>query len=508
MKKLMSLALVLCLLLSLLGAYAESDVAQAAAPAEAAPAQAVPDEAADNDLVQTHHTVQIAGQTIDYTATTGTLAVELEGSTSDMFFTAYTMDGVEDLNERPVTFVFNGGPGSSSEWMHLGMLGPRRVDVDESGRPKELPVKLVDNPYSLLDMTDLVFIDPVGTGYSRATGETDPNVFYTYASDVMSVSKLIRLYVTRNGRWGSPKYLAGESYGTVRAIGVTNYLADAFSMSLNGVILVSSINDFYTSSEFTGSDLSYVLTLPTYAALGQYHGMLAEPYQSMALEDLMDEVRSFAGQGYQEALYKGSRLTGEEKNAVAEQIAGYTGLDAAFVLKHNLRIDVEDFCKQLLSDQKLVIGRIDGRYTGPVTGGSFGSSSADPSLGVLGGAFGMAVNEYIAGELNYHSDKLYETLSISVSESWRYGLDNQVLCQEGDIYNAISQNAFLKIWVLCGYYDLATPFHSAEWVYDHVFLNPENEGRITFTYYPSGHMIYMHEPSLAKFRQEAEAWYK
>lgn len=502
----LSLILVLCMLLSLGPGCALAEAPDTEAPEAQGAVKAAPTPAED-DLVQTHHTARIGGQSIDYTATAGRMALNVDGNTCDMFFTAYTLDGVENASDRPITFAFNGGPGSSTEWLHMGMLGPRRGDVDEDGNPTQLPVNIVDNEYSLLDVTDLVFIDPVGTGFSRASGDTDPKAFYTYASDIASVGNFIRMYVARNGRWGSAKYVVGESYGTTRAARLTNYLSDTYDMALNGVILVSSINDFNTSMEETRSDLSYTVYLPTYAALGWYHGRLAEPYQSMTIDTLMDEVHAYAATDYQAALFRGSRLTDEEKKAVAQRIAAYTGLDSDFVLKQNLRVYINDFCAQLLSDKKLAIGRIDGRYTGPVTEGDFGNTNADPSSAAMGSAFGMAVNQYISGELDYHSDLIYQTMSVEVNDAWKYELDNRLLVQEKDIYTAISQNKFLKIWVLCGYYDLATPFFAAEWVFDHVFLNPEDAGRVTFSHYPSGHMIYMHSPSLASFREEAMAWY-
>ena len=500
MKKLFSLFLVLCMLMSLTGAFAES--ADAEAPAEAA-------APAEEALSVTQHSVRLGRQTLNYIATAGRMPVSVEDDHCDMFFTAYTLDGVKDPTQRPITFAFNGGPGASSEWLHMGMLAPRKVETDENGQPTQLPGRIVDNPCSILDMTDLVFIDPVGTGYSRVSEGTDPNAFYSYAMDIASMSEFIRLYTTRNGRWGSPKYLAGESYGTTRAVGVANYLSNNYALGLNGLMLVSTANDFSTlmMSETT-FDLSYVLYLPSYAAIGQYHGLLEEPYQSMPLEELIAEARDFAATEYQTALFKGSRLDDAEKDAVAEKVAALTGLKQDFVRKNNLRVHLVGFCENLLAEKKLMVGRLDARYTGPVTEGDLGAGDSDPSFAALGDLFGTAVNQYIGGELDYHTDLTYETMSGAVNASWSFGLDNQILLQEEDIYNAMSHNRFLKVWVLCGYYDLATPFGCAEYVYDHVFLNPETRQNLSFTYYPSGHMIYMHAPSLEQFRKDAEAWYR
>ena len=499
MKSLFSLMLAMCMLFSMLGAHAETVDAETTVSA--------PVTTEEEALSVTHHTAEVAGQTLAYTTTVGRLPVSMGDQQCQMFFTAYTLDGVEDVTQRPITFAFNGGPGSSSEWLHLGMLAPRKVEMDQDGQPTQLPVKIVDNPYSVLDMTDLVFIDPVGTGYSRVAEGSDPKAFYSYSGDIISVSEFIRLYATRNGRWGSPKYLAGESYGTTRAVGVANYLADAYAMGLNGLMLISSANDFSVLMVDPMSELPYTLYLPTYAAIGQYHGLLEEPYQSMPIEELIAEVREFAATEYQSALFRGSALDETQKEAVAEKYAACTGLSKDYVLKHNLRVFLSDFCADLLADRKLMVGRLDARYTGPLTEDDIGDGE-DPSFAALSNVFGMAINQYMGDELDYHSDLTYETLSSAINMAWDFGLNNQVLSQRADIYKAMSRNRFMKVWVLCGYYDLATPFGVAEWLFNHTFLNPETQQNLSFTYYPSGHMIYMHEPSLAQFRQDAVTWYQ
>lgn len=510
MKKLLSLLLALCMTASLTVAFAEAAPAEAPAdnvvPLETeTPAPAAEDTTAATTVTQ--HTLELDDQTLNYTATAGMMPVTVLDGTCDMFYTAYTLDGVEDMGHRPVTFVFNGGPGSASIWLHIGMLGPRRVEMDEDGQPLGLPSHVIDNPDTLLDLTDLVFIDPVGTGYSQVTGATDPSYFYNTNFDAASVAEFIHQYTTRNGRWGSPKYLAGESYGTVRAVAVAGYLADAYYMDLNGLMLISTANDYSLLINDT-SDLSCVLYLPTYAAIAQYHGMLEEPYASMPLEDLIAEAKAFGVTEYQAALFRGIRLTDDEKDAMAEKIAALTGLKKDFVRKSNLRIPMSDFCTHLLEDKKQVCGRIDGRYTGPATNGNLGNSAADPSMAATSGMFASALNDYFYNELDYHTDLLYEALNTDVNASWTFGTDGYFIDQKQSIYTAMSRNRFLKIWVLCGYYDLATPFHCAEWVYDHVFLNEETRPNLSFTYYPSGHMIYMHQPSLDQFHEDAEAWYQ
>ena len=488
---------------------AQNDNAQASAPPV-------------DHIVTTEHSAVIRGQALDYTATTGTMVVETAGKKCEIFFTAYTMDEDESTagrassarrsgaanrsgaSDRPLTFVFNGGPGSSSEWMHMGFFGPRRIACDDNGEATQFPIVIEDNEYSILDITDLVFIDPVGTGYSKPLEGAELAHFIGYENDNRTVGDFIRLYVTRYGRWSSPKYLSGESYGTIRAIGLGKYLSEKYSLGLNGIMLVSSINDFTTMMEGTASDYTYALYLPTYAADAWYHGKLAPQYQEMNLE----EVRSFAGGEFLSALFAGRRLEEAKQKEIAARIAAYTGLDEEDVLMANLRVPYVDFCGKILKDQKLVIGRIDGRYTGPATGGKMEDGDSDPSAAALGDVFGTAVNQYINDELGFHTDQPYEPLSLEVNEKWNYPGSPIGFSQEKIIYEMMSKNRFLKIWVLCGYYDMATPFFAAEWVYDHVFLNKGYEKNLMFTYYPSGHMIYMHKPSLVEFKEQAERWYR
>ena len=507
-KKRFALLLALTLCFALTPAVMAADMEKPAVSADATPAEPAADaqktEQTDS-LVRTQHSITLGGKTLDYTAVTGKMPVTVDGNKCEIFFTAYTKNGVEDITKRPITFAFNGGPGSCSEWLHMGVLGPRRVQVDKDGSPTELPAKLIDNEYTLLASTDIVFIDPVGTGYSTAAEGTNPNFFYTYSGDIASVGEFVRLYVARNGRWGSLKYLAGESYGTTRAIGLAEYLSAAYSMGVNGIMLISSINDFSVSMETNRhADLPYVLMLPTYAAVGKYHGRLQEPWQSMELKAFLDEVKAFAAGEYQAALFKGRRLTGAERDAVVERLAAYTGLSKEVILENNLRVFLTDFCTKLLADQKLAVGRFDGRYTGPQNGKGY----TDPSDASLDNAFGTAINQYLGTELGYHTDQTYVTLSAQVNIGWSYGQDNNALDQKMIVQKLMSENKFLKVWVICGYYDLATPFGAAEWVYDHVFLNDEISKNLQFSYYESGHMFYMHLPSLVRFQQEAAAWFQ
>jgi carboxypeptidase C (cathepsin A) len=391
--------------------------------------------------------------------------------------------------------------------MHMGFFGPRRIACDDDGQATQFPIVIEDNEYSILDITDLVFIDPVGTGYSKPVEGAELADFIGYENDNRTVGDFIRLYVSRYGRWASPKYVSGESYGTIRAVGLCKYLSEKYALGLNGIMLVSSINDFTTIMEDTPSDYSYALYLPTYAADAWYHGKLAPQYQQMKLEDYLAEVRSFAGGEYLAALFAGRRLDEAKRKEIAARIAAYAGIDEQDVLLANLRVPYVDFCGKLLKDQKLVIGRIDGRYTGPVTGGSMASGDSDPSSAALGDVFGTAVNQYIIDELDFHTDRPYEPLSLEVNEKWNYPGAPVGFSQQQIIYEMMSKNRFLKVWVLCGYYDLSTPFFAAEWIYSHVFLEGKCKDNLKLTYYPSGHMIYMHEPSLKAFREQAKAFY-
>lgn len=488
--KLMTLLLILCLLPC--AALGDSEAPQA--------------ELTDN-LVETKHSIEIGGKQIDYTATTGTIALESDLGQYEVFFTAYTVDSAGSPAYRPVTFAFNGGPGSASLWLHMGLLGPERIALSEEGKIDKIPVGTEPNKYCVLDLTDLVFIDPVGTGYSRALPGTDEKTFFTYENDIQSVGDFIRLYTSRYCRWASPKYVAGESYGTTRAIGLCDYLRSAHKLALNGIMLVSSINDFASIETTAGNELPYVNFLPSFAAAAWYHKKADGKYLAMELDDYLEEVKAYAAGDYLSLLYRGSRISAEEREAAAEKIAAYIGVSKEFVLKHNLRVERDDFNAELLSDRKLMIGRIDSRYTGPVVDGNLGDGTSDPSSLGITEAFSGVFNQYVSQVLNYRTDQPYDVLSLDVNSAWSFGSDNSALAQEDMIRDCMSANEQMKVWVLCGRYDLATPFFAAEWVYSHLFLNDELQDNLSFTYYPSGHMFYLHEPSMAQFRQDAEAWY-
>ncbi len=455
--------------------------------------------------VATSHSAMINGQQLDYTAEVGRLVFSIDGAECEMTYTAYTRDDVEDKSTRPVTFAYNGGPGAGSTCVNLLFIGPRMLELDEEGYSVSLPSKLVDNENSLLDLTDLVIIDAIGTGYSRPLKGTDIDAFCGYDADCGTTAGFIWLYVNNKKLWSSPKYLLGESYGTIRSMGVCEYLYDAYSMPLNGLIQVSSVHDYSALRLNLDNDSAYCRFLPTYAADAWYHGRLSETYENMGIKEYLDEVCLFADTEYISALNRGDTLTDEEYDAIAEKVSGYTGLDADYLRIQNLRVDPSDFCTELLKDQKQVVGRMDGRIAGPIMSGG---GDNDASFKDVIQALGSVTDQYYNDELGYHSDIPYNQINYTVNSKWIFPGDPiNVFDQKATIYNNISNNKYLKVWVVCGYYDLATPFHGAEWIYDHLYLNEDCKNRVQFTYYEGGHMFYLDREDHAQFHKDAEAWF-
>ncbi|MDX1442502.1 MAG: peptidase S10 [Gammaproteobacteria bacterium] len=456
--------------------------------------------------VTTEHSVRINGDSIDYTATTGTLVLRDSdgGPKASFFYIAYTRDDIRNRNQRPVTFTFNGGPGSSSVWLHLGTFGPKRVVFDDAEQPEPAPYRLSDNEESLLDVTDLVFIDPVGTGFSRAEGDTDAKEFYGVEEDRKAVADFIRLWTARNNRWNSPKFLAGESYGTTRAAAVVTELQQR-GMFMNGVILVSSILNFQTARFETGNDLPYVMFLPTYAATAWYHGKV-EGYDDN-LEGFLAEARAFAASEYTLALMQGDTLADSRRQAVAEKLAKFTGLDEEFLLQANLRPSIFRFVKELLRDERRTVGRLDSRYTGIDSDAAGEGFEHDPSYTAITGPYTAAMNSYLRNELGYEEDREYEILSFTVNRNWNWdtGRAGYVNVAE-DLRRAMSTNTHLEVFVANGYYDLATPFYATEYTMDHLGLEPELRDNIEMAYYPAGHMMYIHPPSLEKLNDDIRSY--
>lgn len=453
--------------------------------------------------VETQHSVRIGGQEVRYTATAGTMLLKEEDgkAKASVFYIAYAKDGVTDPSHRPLTFSFNGGPGSSSVWLHLGVLGPKRVLMDDEGRALPPPYKLVENEYSLLDVTDLVFIDPVTTGYSRAVPGEQANQFHGIREDVQSVGEFIRLYTTRNQRWASPKFLIGESYGTTRAAGLSGFLQQRHGLYLNGIMLVSSILSFQTARFDRGNDLPYVLFLPTYTATAWYHKRLAADLQA-DLRKTLDEVEAFAAGPYTLALIQGDELDGAERAQVAEKLARYTGLSTQYVEQANLRINIMRFVKELLRDQRRTVGRLDSRFTGIDADAAGERFEFDPSMAAILGPYTGTLNHYVRSELKFESDLPYEILTGRV-RPWSYAqYENRYVNVAETLRRAMTQNPNLRVFVANGYYDLATPYFATCYTFDHLGLDPSLRDHVQMAYYEAGHMMYIHKPSLQQLKQD------
>ncbi|MCA9427849.1 MAG: peptidase S10 [Candidatus Omnitrophica bacterium] len=424
-----------------------------------------------------------------------------------IFFVAYEKLDVEDVDKRPITFAFNGGPGSSSVWLHLGILGPKRVLLDDDGKAMAPPFSLVDNESSVLDKTDLVFIDPVSTGYSRPAKGEDPKQFHGVQEDVQSVGDFIRLYTTREGRWSSPKFLSGESYGTTRASALSGYLQDRHGMYLNGIVLVSAVLDFQTIRFTVGNDLPYVLFFPSYTTTAWYHKKLPEDLQSMNLEDLMKESREYAQGPYATALLMGDRLSGEEYAGHVRQIARLTGLSEYYVERSNLRIQIFQFTKELLRDEKRTVGRFDSRIKGIDREAVGDSPDYDPSYAAVQGPYTGCLNDYVRKDLNFKTDLPYEILTGRV-HPWNYeDYENRYVNVGDTLQEAISKNPYLKVFVANGYYDLATPFLATEYTFAHLGLDASLRGNVSMGYYEAGHMMYTHKESLEKLGEDLDTFY-
>ena len=453
--------------------------------------------------VPSKHSIRVGGQEIKYTATAGTLLLKLEDGTpkASIFYIAYTKDDVSDASQRPITFTFNGGPGSSSVWLHLGAFGPRRVQMGDAGALLPPPYKLTDNDYSLLDVTDLVFIDPVSTGYSRAVPGEPPKQFHGVEEDVQSVGDFIRLWTTRYKRWTSPKFLAGESYGTTRAAGLSGYLQERYGMYLNGIVLISSILNFETAEFDAGNDLPFVLYLPTYTAIAWYHKRLPAELQG-DLQKAADESRRFARGEYSDALMSGDVLPAPRRTEIAQKLARLTGLSQDYVERSNLRVPIFHFTKELLRSEQRTVGRLDGRFTGIDRDAAGAVPDYDPSYAAILGPYAAMFNDYVRGELKFESDLPYETLTGRV-RPWNYApFENRYLEVAHSLRDAMTQNPFLRVFVAKGYYDLATPFFAAEYTFDHLGLDASLRGHLSGGYYEAGHMMYVHPPSLAKLKQD------
>ncbi len=461
-----------------------------------------------DDLRTTEHTIGVGRRDLAYRATTGRMVVATEALDDGVFggrkpfaemsVTSYVVPTAAGQPERPVTFAFNGGPGSSSVWLHLGLLGPRRVLAGDAGSPVGPPYALADNPETLLSVSDLVFIDPVSTGWSRAVDGGKPGDQHGFTADVESVGELIRLWVTRHNRWLAPKLLLGESYGTVRASALAEHLQDRLAMYLNGVVLISSVIDYGASDLDYRNDRAYVDYLPTYAATAHQHGF----HGRRSLAAVLREATEFAERDYPWALARGSRLTAGERRSTVKRLAALTGLSPAYVERADLRIEHIRYFTELLRDKGAAVGRLDSRFTGPLAAGNAEQWDSDPAMDAIVGAYASAFNHYVRTELDYESDLSYAVMA-DLHKSWSFKeFEGKPVDVTGALSRAMRANPHLLVHVAYGYHDGATPYWAAEDSFAHLDV-PENLlANIEHHHYEAGHMMYVHEPS--RVRQSSD----
>jgi carboxypeptidase C (cathepsin A) len=458
----------------------------------------------------TQHSLAIGGKTIFYTATAGTLIVrdDKDEPYASIGYVAYTQRDVPAAR-RPLTFAYNGGPGGSSVLLHMGALGPRRVVTADAG-PTPPPYRVVDNAYSLLDKSDLVMIDPVGTGLSHAVGAAKDKDFWTVDTDIESVSRFIEQYVSANGRWSSAKYLLGESYGSTRSAGIVDYLQTRASMAFNGVVLVSVALDFDALIPWPANDRPYIYELPTFAAVAAYHHAL--PHQPAQLEPFLAEVRKFALGEYAAALLKGDALSDAERDAVAAKLHEYTGLSAEFVKQAQLRVRNSQFTQELFRDRHRITGQLDGRFTGSPFDLLSEDAEHDPALEYTSLPFAAAFLDYYHGDLKFGQGKTYRFLNYDANAAWDFkhkvpgGPPLPFVNTGPDLAHAMLVNPHLRVLVVNGLYDLTTSFLGTEAQIDHLGLEPSAHSRIQIKLYEAGHMMYLHEASLRQFKADVAAF--
>lgn len=460
----------------------------------------------DDPPVVRHQTMRVGGRTIAYTTTTGFMPLR-NAVTGDiearLFYMAYTMDNAPA--SRPLMFSFNGGPGSASVWLHLGALGPRRIRMLDDGFLPPPPYEMEDNPRTWLTETDMVFIDPVGTGYSRAARPDLNAKFFGLNGDIESVGEFIRMYLGRSERWMSPIFLVGESYGTTRAAGLSNWLFD-HGIALNGIVLVSTVLNFQTIRFAENNDLPLGLIVPSYTATAWYHKKLPTELQSKSLEQVTQESRDFVMKEYMPAMMRIDRLTASERSTLADRFSYFTGLSRDFVERNNFRVELGEFNKELLRGERRTTGRLDSRFKGIDRDAANDNPDSDPSINAIRPPYTAAFNSYVRGELGYKSDVEYYILGGGITGQWNFGETNAYADTSVRIKDAMAKNPYMKVLLAQGYYDMATPFFAAEYTVSAMNLDPTLRRNITFEYYEGGHMMYIDVRQLRKLHDDAAAF--
>jgi len=516
-KKYLTPMLILLLGTCSLAAIAADKPAAKAAAGAAASSKATPPK---EQKSVTQGSVTVEGRRVDYTATAGTIILRTAKGkpTGSMFYVAYTKRGVKDESRRPVTFFYNGGPGSSSVWLHMGAFGPQRVVTADHSHTPAAPYQLVNNDYSLLDVSDEVFVDAMGTGYSRIIakdkgGVGKPKDFYGVDADVKSFAQFVSRYLSENGRWNSPKYLFGESYGTPRSAALVNYLQLHDDMDLNGVILLSSILDFRTASFNAGNDLPFELFLPSYAAVAWYHHAL--PNQPAELQPLLQQVQHFALNGYAQALNQGNALSPTDFAAVASKLHEFTGLGVGYLEKADLRVTASEFEHQLLGSQDLTTGRLDARFAGPSMDPLSEVAQYDPQSAAISSAYVSAFNDYAHATLKFGRDRHYiPEIDHDLKWDWKHRNPRTGQTWPGnlnvavDLSQAMKYNPNLRVLVNSGYFDLATPYYATVYTMNHLQIPKDLRSHVQLDYYNSGHMVYVHVPALKQLHDNAAQFIK
>ncbi len=511
MSRLKNLLLCGAILSALMLSAARADDSQSSpSPAQKADASPKPEkESADAKEAppkETIGTAQIAGASLAYHVKTGMMPILKDdgGVRANLFYVYYKLDSGGDAAKRPITFCFNGGPGSSSVWLHLGAFGPKKVQLPSGTEASSPAAKIVDNPNSILDATDLVFIDPIATGLSRAAKGEKQEQFFDVDEDIKAAGEFIRLFVTRENRWLSPKYLCGESYGGLRVGGLVPYLQDEHGMNIDGVIVLSGLLDFETLYEDGSNELPFVLSLPAFAATASYYHKLAPDLQA-DLPKALREAREFAHGAYATALLKGNAIDPGEKQRVAEQLSRFTGLAARDISDTNLRITPDIFRSLLLRQEGKILGRFDARITADSREKLHNWPEFDPSLSAVLPIFSAGVNDYVRDNLGYKSDAPYHVLG---ALPWHYGqFSNRYASMTEKLGGALRQDPHMRLLVLLGKYDLAIPGDEMRYSIDHLPIPDSLRGNVTFASYDSGHMMYLNPPDAAKLRADLLAFY-